>query len=153
MRRRKDRLYTIGYSGHTLDSFIAALQSEGVSLLIDVRMTPISRKKGFSKTALRQALEESGIHYEHMRSLGSPRDLRTSLYANKDYDTFFTSYRVYLERQTPSVSQAASLAISERTCLMCVEHEPHQCHRSVVADAIADAMNAKVAVHHLSDGV
>ncbi|HEX5547842.1 MAG TPA: DUF488 domain-containing protein [Ktedonobacterales bacterium] len=150
MGRRKHPLYTIGYSGHTLDSFVATLQAEGVSLLIDVRMTPISRKKGFSKTALRQALEDSGIRYEHMRSLGSPRDLRTSLYENKDYDAFFASYRAYLACQTPSVSEAASFATSERTCLMCVEHEPHQCHRSVVADAIADAMNAKVAVHHLS---
>jgi uncharacterized protein (DUF488 family) len=150
MRRRKYPLYTIGYSGHTLDSFIAALQAEGVSLLIDVRMTPISRKKGFSKSALRQALEDTGIRYEHMRSLGSPRDLRNSLNANRDYDTFFASYRAYLANQTPSVSEAASLATLERTCLMCVEQEPHQCHRSVVADAIADMINAKVGVHHLS---
>ena len=138
MRRQRRSLFTIGYSGHTIDTFIAALQAEDVSLLIDVRMTPISRKKGFSKNALRQALENSGIRYEHIRLLGSPRELRTSLYANKDYESFFASYRAYLEHQGPSVDAAADFVTTERACLMCVEQHPHECHRSVVADAIVD---------------
>jgi uncharacterized protein (DUF488 family) len=149
MKRQRRPLYTIGYSGHTIDTFIATLQAQNVSLLIDIRMTPISRKKGFSKNALRQALEDSGIQYQHIRLLGSPRELRASLHEDKDYDTFFASYRAYLQHQTPSVSAAADLVTTERACLMCVEHHPHECHRSVVAKAIVDALNAQVAVHHL----
>jgi uncharacterized protein (DUF488 family) len=150
MRQPKRPLFTIGYSGHTIASFIEALQAENVSLLLDIRMTPISRKKGFSKSALRQALEDSGIQYQHIRTLGSPRELRYDLYATKDYDTFFDSYRAYLADQTQSLSAAAELVTTERVCLMCVEQHSQECHRSVVAEVIADAVRSKIAVHHLS---
>lgn len=149
MGRPRHPLYTIGYSGHSIDTFIATLQAQNISLLIDVRMTPISRKKGFSKNALRQALEGSGIQYQHIRLLGSPRELRNSLNADKDYESFFASYRAYLERQEPSVKAAVDLVSTERACLMCVEQQPYECHRSVVAEAIADAVSLKVTVHHL----
>ncbi|MDR1430587.1 MAG: DUF488 domain-containing protein, partial [Propionibacteriaceae bacterium] len=44
--------------------------------LVDVRQTPISRKRGLSKTALGAALSEAGIDYIHLRELGNPRDNR-----------------------------------------------------------------------------
>ncbi|WTY53947.1 DUF488 domain-containing protein [Micromonospora sp. NBC_01412] len=39
-------------------------------------MTPISRKRGFSKSALSQALATQGIVYEHRRELGNPKENR-----------------------------------------------------------------------------
>ncbi|SEM69999.1 DUF488 domain-containing protein [Nonomuraea pusilla] len=42
-------------------------------LLVDVRLTPISRKRGFSKTALATALAAAGIACRHMRALGNPK--------------------------------------------------------------------------------
>ncbi|MFE2500029.1 DUF488 family protein [Streptomyces scopuliridis] len=47
-----------------------------MSLVADVRLTPISRKPGFSKTRLPHALDEAGITYTHLRALGNPKDNR-----------------------------------------------------------------------------
>jgi uncharacterized protein (DUF488 family) len=46
------QLSTIGYEGVSIDAFIATLKAAKVTLLLDVRELPISRRRGFSKTAL-----------------------------------------------------------------------------------------------------
>src|SRR5215213_8895758 len=66
------RIFTIGYEGATMGEFLAALQSAGVERVIDVRAVPNSRRPGFSKTPLRNALAEVGIDYVHLRALGTP---------------------------------------------------------------------------------
>ena len=52
---------TIGYEGTTVGEFLAALQAAGVERVIDVRAVPNSRRPGFSKTPLRNALAEAGF--------------------------------------------------------------------------------------------
>lgn len=147
--RHNHQLYTIGYSGHTSESFIHTLQSKGVRLLIDIRFTPISRKKGFSKTALAESLESVGIAYVHVRQLGSPRSLRQRLIADRDYTAFFESYREYLSEQDESLAEALELMKQSQVCLMCVEAEPHECHRDVVAHALADKISDHVVIKHI----
>jgi uncharacterized protein (DUF488 family) len=149
MKRSTQQLYTIGYAGHTLETFIQALQTRGISLLLDIRMTPISRKKGFSKTALSQAVTSAGMSYQHLRALGSPKELRQRLSAEGDYEAFFTAFRAYLGSQQNDLELAAALASAQPVCLMCVEQCPDECHRSVVAEAIAQAIGKQVIIQHL----
>src|SRR4028118_157945 len=66
------QLFTIGYEAVTQSDFLAALTSAGVARVIDVRALPLSRRPGFSKTPLRNALAEAGIDYVHLRALGTP---------------------------------------------------------------------------------
>ena len=54
-------LSTIGYEGKTLDEFIGELKQAGVEMVLDVRAVAASRRPGFSKTALSNALRENGI--------------------------------------------------------------------------------------------
>ena len=65
-------LATIGYEGAALADFIATLKAARVSLVLDIREAPISRRPGFSKRVLGAALEETGIAYLHLRGLGNP---------------------------------------------------------------------------------
>src|SRR4051794_10607954 len=65
-------LFTIGYEGKTLDEFLGELRDAGVERVIDVRAVAASRRPGFSKTALGNALREQGIDYLHLRPLGTP---------------------------------------------------------------------------------
>lgn len=56
-------LFTLGYEGLTIEAFIARLQSEQVKTVVDVRELPLSRKKGFFKSAFCAALSAHGIAY------------------------------------------------------------------------------------------
>ena len=65
-------LFTIGYEGKTMDEFLAEISAAGVERVIDVRAVAASRRPGFSKTALANALRERGVDYLHLRPLGTP---------------------------------------------------------------------------------
>lgn len=66
-------LYTIGYEGAEIGSFVAALTAAGVSVVVDIRDVAHSRKPGFSKSSLRQHLTTAGLGYVHLRDLGDPK--------------------------------------------------------------------------------
>jgi transcriptional regulator with XRE-family HTH domain len=70
-------LWSAGYEGRDIDSFVALLVDSRIGVVADVRLTPISRKKGFSKTRLGEALAEAGIEYTHLRGLGNPKGAPT----------------------------------------------------------------------------
>ena len=56
-------LFTIGYEKLDQKQFIAYLSNHGVEVVAYIRKLPVSRKKGFSKTALRETLNCKGIDY------------------------------------------------------------------------------------------
>ena len=132
------RIFTIGYEGTTVGEFIAALHRAGVRRLIDVRALPLSRRPGFSKTALRGALAEAGIEYVHLKALGTPADGRAAARAGRHADL----ERIYAgQLELPeAISQSAQmLALANETpsALLCMEREPAHCHRTLLLDAVA----------------
>lgn len=146
---RARNVFTIGYAGHTPESFLETIQAKRITLLVDIRTTPISRKPGFSKSALAARLAKEGIRYEHLRILGSPAELRHKLHETGDYDTFFQSYREYLRSQPSGLGEIAELAEGQRMCLMCVESCPDECHRSIVAQELLPLLGHGVTISHL----
>lgn len=143
-------LSTIGYEGSTLDEFVATLQEAGVTTLLDVRELPISRRKGFSKTALSTAVRAAGIEYRHERDLGSPKTIRHQLHADGDYGVFFKSFTTYLGSQKPLLKQIAQ-ELEGHVALMCFERDPATCHRSIVAkhlEALVSVKTRHLGVRH-----
>ena len=80
------RIFTIGYEATTMAEFLAALQKAGVERVIDVRAVPNSRRPGFSKNSLKNALAEVGIDYVHLKALGTPADGRSAARAGRHED-------------------------------------------------------------------
>ena len=104
----------IGYEGLIVDQLVARLQAEGVEVLVDVRMTPLSRKPGFSKRALSEALSAAGIRYVHDRRLGNPKDNRAA-YADASSDAGATARARYREMITSGDgAEAVAEAIQRR---------------------------------------
>lgn len=127
-------LFTIGYAGSTIDAFLAALKAAGVQVLADVRAVPASRNRPFAKTALSNALAGAGIEYRHFKALGTPKAGRD---AAKAGDTA-TMQAIYAEQLAKPEAQDAlveleALARDRPVALMCMESDPCQCHRSIVA--------------------
>lgn len=135
-------LFTIGYENATLGDFIATLHAARVTLLLDVRELPLSRKKGFSKRALAEAVQGAGISYRHERDLGSPKMLRQQLHSDGDYAQFFNSFSKYLKRQAPLLTELAT-NLRGNVALMCFERDPATCHRSIVARQLESLVGLK----------
>jgi Domain of unknown function DUF488 len=73
-----NRIYSVGYEGMTARALVDSLVGARVATLVDVRLTPASRKPGFSRKALTAALDVAGIDYVHEPDLGNPPDNRDS---------------------------------------------------------------------------
>lgn len=133
------RIWTIGYEHLLPEPLVAELTDAGVQRLIDVRFRPQSRRPGMSKTRLGARLGESGIAYEHRRSLGTPPDLRWLFHAGRIEEGASGFRRHVREHATAELdSLAAELEQgAPRTALLCLEADPATCHRSVLTDELA----------------
>jgi len=140
---------TIGYESSTMAAFLAALTGAGVKLLVDVRAVASSRRPGFAKTKLAANLADAGIDYLHLRGLGTPSDGRAAARAGR-HDEMKAIFREHLAGDAAQADLAtlADLARGERKlALLCFEHDPAHCHRSLVAAALAERV--PVAIEHL----
>ena len=132
------RIFTIGYEAATVGDFLAALQSAAVERVIDVRAVPNSRRPGFSKTPLRNALAEAGIDYVHLRALGTPAAGREAARKGR-HDDLKRIYAGQLElpEAIAEGAQMVDLAREKASALLCYEREPSGCHRSLLLAAVA----------------
>jgi uncharacterized protein (DUF488 family) len=130
-------LYTVGYEGTDIDRFIATLKAAGVDLLADVRALPLSRKRGFSKNALRSRVEQEGMGYVHLGALGDPKEGRDAARAGR-FGQFRKIYNQHLSQIEPqkTLRELAMLVKQRPTCLMCFERDPTECHRLIVASQL-----------------
>ncbi len=141
-------LATIGYEGALLDDFVATLKSSSVRTLIDVRELPISRRKGFAKTALSAALKAADIQYVHLKGLGDPKPGRDAARAG-DHAKFLKVFRAHMLTTSAQFDLvvAASHVASGGACLMCFERDHATCHRALVAEAIH--ATTPIQIHHI----
>lgn len=136
-------LFTIGYAGHTPESFVTALRGAGVATLVDIRRRAASRKRGFAKSALAASLAAAGIGYVHLRELGVPDGLRAELRAGtRELASYLTEFGRYLDESEEGrrgLAQLGELMMVSRCCLMCVEANATECHRSVVGRVMGES--------------
>jgi len=127
------KIFTIGYEGTTMDAFLAALKEAGVEQVIDVRALPLSRRPGFSKTSLAATLRNNGIGYVHLKALGTPKPGRDA--AKKgDWRTMEQVYagQLHLPEAQVQAAQLRALAAEKPSALLCFEHDPTHCHRTML---------------------
>ena len=142
-------IFTIGYERRSVDDLIWILQSRRVERVVDVRLTPWSRRPDFSKKRLARALDEAAIGYEHMGGLGNPPTIR-DVYLAGDVAAGHRRFREHLENgASAALDELARLARHERVALLCLERDADRCHRSVVAAVLAGRLDADAPVYHL----
>ena len=146
-------LMTIGYEGLSLAELLALLERCRVTMLMDIRELPISRKPGFAKAALGAAVMKRGLKYAHLVELGCPRDIRHEYRADNDWARYTRRFKAHLEGQTEALEQLAGWMKQERCCLLCYEEDYNFCHRSYVAEKVATMVDDDVKINHLTGPV
>ncbi|MBA4353865.1 MAG: hypothetical protein C0409_04165 [Novosphingobium sp.] len=136
-------IWTIGYEQATVAGVVAALRNAGVEVLADVRALPLSRRPGFSKSALAAAMQAAGIEYMHFKPLGTPADGRAAARRN-DHAALSRIYAGQLELPEAIAAGArlADIATGRRVALLCYEREAHGCHRTLLRQAVLPGFSA-----------
>lgn len=128
-------LFTIGYEGRSLESFINTLITNRISVLCDVRKNPLSRKFGFSLNTLSHVLPQVGIQYYSIPGLGIDSENRANLETKDDYKQLFYEYEKTMKERTVFLNEVYNLFKKyHRIAIMCYEKDPEMCHRHVIRD-------------------
>lgn len=144
---RRYQLLTIGYEGRTVDDLVTRLRDDKVAVLVDVRLTPLSRKPGLSKRRLADTLAEAGIAYVHLPALGNPKENRSLFRAGDPRSR--SRFRALLRSPegVAALDQVAEMAAEARVALLCFERDAADCHRHVVSDELGRRIPALAVAH------
>jgi len=135
-------IYAIGHSDHSLEQFLALLQSHGVEVLVDVRSQPYSRwTPQFNHDSLKLAVERAGLVYVYLGDALGGRPSDPAL-----YDGEHPAY----ERMaaTPAfqvgLARLQELARERVAAIMCSEGDYTHCHRALLIAPPLQAAGWKV---------
>jgi uncharacterized protein (DUF488 family) len=122
-----------------------------VRTLADIRFHPFSRRPEYRQSALRAVVERAGIAYRHFKDLGNPPQGRAAAMEG-DMVTYRRLFLAHLD--TPmarrALAEVVALAADGPVCLMCLERDPQDCHRLMVAERLHG--DAGLAPAHLTVG-
>lgn len=132
-------IFTIGYEKAAPDAFVAALKEAGVALVLDVRDKAWSRRPDYIGKRLAARLEAAGLSYRWMPELGTPDAGRAAAKAG-DMEAWRRSLCGRLDgaEGQAALAHAAALAAEQPTALLCLEADPARCHRTIVAERLAE---------------
>jgi len=141
-------VYTAGYEGQQVDAFLNMLLRNGIQRLLDVRNHPVSRRYGFHKRTLGRLCNSLDIEYLHRPQLGILPEVRQNLKTPTDYESLFAKYEAeVLTGEGAAIEEVSQLVRTKPTVLVCVEGDPHKCHRNRLAKAVSE--KAHLPVRHL----
>ena len=138
-------IFTIGYEKRDGEGLISILRDAGIDLLADIREKPVSRVADFRASALRSLCENARIEYHGWSELGSTDALRDDLKATGDFKNFQSRFRRHvLKHGQDALEKLAVYAKQKSTALLCYERLHEECHRSTVAELLADKLSAGI---------
>jgi len=142
------KLYTIGFTKTTAESFFSRLSKAGVRKVVDVRLNNVSQLAGFAKkNDLRYFLGKiCGIGYDHMPELAPTQDILDAYKKHRgDWGTYEDRFLELMSRRR--IEETVSRSAVDGACLLCSEDKPHHCHRSLVAEYLKQKWSDVEVVH------
>jgi len=142
-------IYTIGYKGKSLATFIGQLREAGVDAVIDVRLRNTSHLAGYTRRDDLAFLLREGfsIAYEHRPELAPTPEILDAYRDDQDWAAYETRFLPLLEERSVEEVGREILARYQSPCLLCAEPEPSHCHRRLVAEYWAEHLPELIIAH------
>jgi uncharacterized protein (DUF488 family) len=147
------KIATIGVYGFTAGAFLETLRAANAHVVVDVRQRRGVRGSEYAwanSKRLQAALDETGIAYRHEKGLAPTTELRRLQYREDAKQgvgkrsrsqlapEFRARYTAEILDRADLATFVADLPAEGASALLCVERDPEACHRSLVADRLAD---------------
>jgi uncharacterized protein (DUF488 family) len=144
------KIFTIGFTKKSAESFFAKLKSAGVKRLIDIRLNNVSQLAGFAKQDDLRYFAKAicDIDYVHILDLAPTKDILDAY--KKSNDGWKLYQRNFLElMKIRRVEDNIARALLDGGCLLCSEDKPDQCHRRLVAEYLKEKWG-EVEIEHIT---
>ncbi len=147
-------LFTIGFTQKKAEQFFETLIKSGVKRVIDTRLNNVSQLAGFAKKQdLQYFLRKiADIEYIHILDLAPTQDILDA-YKKKQitWDVYEEKFNLLISQR--QIEKKLSIDIIDKSCLLCSELKPHNCHRRLVAEYLQGKLDSKldksIKIHHL----
>jgi len=142
------KLFTIGFTKKSAEKFFGLLADAGVRRILDVRLNNTSQLAGFAKSRDLKFLAKRvcDADYMHLPELAPTQDILDEYKKQKgsweDYERRFLA--LMREREIEKTMDKEAV---DGGCLLCSEHQPHHCHRRLVAEYLAEEWGNLDIVH------
>lgn len=129
--------FTFGYEGRSTDDLVSALKEAGVQTVLDIRFTPLSMyRPELSKANFQRRIEREGLAYIHCPELGVPKDIRAKAMHNGTRQPIWDWYEGAVVQRHFGYNLHWFLNLAHPVAMMCVEHDPEECHRHLIFNAL-----------------
>jgi uncharacterized protein (DUF488 family) len=142
------RVYTIGFTKKSAESFFSTVGGSGARRVVDVRLNNVSQLAGFSKRDdLRYFLRAiGGLEYVHLPELAPTQELLDDYRKRKGGWPAYERAFLALMRQR-QIEQIVAREVIADACLLCSEDTAQRCHRRLVAEYLREAWGDLEVVH------
>jgi uncharacterized protein (DUF488 family) len=134
------KIFTIGFTRKSAETFFTRLRNAGVKRLVDVRLNNVSQLAGFAKKDdLRFFTREiCHIDYVHVPALAPTAEILDPYKKAKNGDWLLYE-RLFLDlMKARRIEETVPREIVDGGCLLCSEEKPHHCHRRLVAEYLSE---------------
>src|SRR5947207_16029974 len=124
------KLYTIGFTEKSAETFFSLLRTNKVKKIVDTRINNVSQLAGFAKGSDLKfyAKEIGGMGYEHKIDFAPTKELLSRYRDEKlSWEEYEVEYLNLLDMR--KVAQKTDIEKLHENCLLCSEHTPEKCHR------------------------
>lgn len=132
------QIYTIGYTGFSIEEFILTLKKHKINSVIDVRSMPYSKiYSDYNEGNIKDTLKKYGMYYRNYKKEFGARQENELYYPHGYLDfSLFTKSEAFKEGMNRIIS---AIPLGYNFVLMCSEKNPIECHRCImVAKAFYD---------------
>jgi uncharacterized protein (DUF488 family) len=145
------KLFTIGFTKKSAETFFTRLKNAGVKRVVDVRLNNVSQLAGFAKKDDLRYFAKAicGIDYVHVPALAPTADILDPYKKQKNGDWALYERQFLDLMRARRIEETVSPEILDGGCLLCSEEKPHHCHRRLVAEYLKEKWG-NVEVEHLS---
>jgi len=130
------KIFTIGFTKKSAETFFTRLQKSGAKRLVDVRLNNVSQLAGFAKRDdLRYFTKQlCGIEYLHLTALAPTTNILDPYKKAKNGDWNLYESQFLDLMKARRIEETISPEMIDGGCLLCSEEKPHHCHRRLVAE-------------------
>ena len=144
------KIFTIGFTKKSAESFFTKLQRAGVKRLVDVRLNNVSQLAGFAKQNDLRYFTKAicNIDYVHLPDLAPTKDILNTYKNNKgDWKVYEHNFLELMKIRR--IEDKVPRELLDGGCLLCSEDDPHHCHRRLVAEYIKEKWG-EVEIEHIT---
>jgi uncharacterized protein (DUF488 family) len=143
------KLFTIGFTQKSAETFFTKLSRAGVETIVDIRLNNISQLAGFTKRDDLRYFAKAicGMDYVHLPDLAPTQEILDEYKKRKgDWSMYERKFLALMAQRR--IEEKVPKEILENGCLLCSEDKPVHCHRRLVAEYLRGKWG-DIQIHHL----